>query len=332
MTSNSQRLGPLLQAFFVEHLLTHKRVSAHTVAGYRDAFRLLLVFLRETTGTDPADLSLSDLDAPRILAFLEHVETQRHNRPRSRNARLAAFRSFFRFVAMREPTSIALASRVLAIPTKRIERPLVGYLTRPEIEAILAAPDRKTWAGRRDHALLLVLYNTGARVSEIAHLERSQVDLDPGVYVHLHGKGRKQRAVPLWTKTAKILRAWLHEFGPGNGLAFPNARGGPLSRYGVAYVIDRAAKTAQQRCPSLREKRLSPHVFRHTTAMHLLQAGVDLSVIALWLGHEGIETTHGYIEADLATKERALAKLTPPATSITRFRPDDALLGFLAKL
>jgi integrase/recombinase XerD len=332
MTSNPQRLGPLLQAFFAEHLLKHKRVSLHTIAAYRDAFRLLLVFLRETTGTDPAVLSLSDLDAPRILAFLDHVETQRHNRPRSRNARLAAFRSFFRFVATREPESIALTSRVLAIPTKRIERPLIGFLTRPEIEAILAAPDRATWAGRRDHALLLMLYNTGARVSEVARLKCSQVEFGPSVCVQLHGKGRKQRSVPLWTKTAKVFRSWLCEVGPGNALAFPNARGGPLSRDGIAYIIERAAITARQHCPSLREKHLSPHVIRHTTAMHLLQSGVDLSVIALWLGHEGLETTHGYIEADLATKERALAKLSPPATTIARFRPDDALLGFLAKL
>jgi integrase/recombinase XerD len=325
-------LGPLLQAFFAEHLLTHKEASPQTVAAYRDGFRLLLVFLRETTGTEPAALRLTDLDAPQILAFLDHLETRRRNGARSRNARLAALRSFFRFVTMREPGSLALASRVLAIPVKRCARPLVGYLTRPEVEALLASPDRATWAGRRDHALLLTLYNTGARVSEVARLQRAQVHLGPSACIHLQGKGRKQRSIPLWPKTAQVLRAWFRQLGGAEGLAFPSARGQPLTRDGVAFVLERAVHVARQHCPSLVRKRVSPHVLRHTTAMHLLQAGVDLSVIALWLGHETIETTHGYLEADLATKERALAKLVPLATTVPRFRPDDALLGFLARL
>lgn len=325
-------LGPLLQAFFAEHLLTHKEASPQTVAAYRDAFRLLLVFLRETTGTEPAALRLSDLDAPHILAFLDHLETRRKNGARSRNARLAAMRSFFRFVTMREPSSLALASRVLAIPVKRCERPLVGYLTRPEVDALLTSPDRTTWAGCRDHALLLTLYNTGARVSEIARLQRAQIDSGPSACVHLHGKGRKHRSVPLWPKTAQVLRAWLRQLGDEQGLAFPSARGQPMTRDGVAYVLERAVKIAREHFPTLLRKRVSPHVLRHTTAMHLLQAGVDLSVIALWLGHETIETTHGYLEADLATKERALGKLAPTTTTVPRFRPDDALLGFLANL
>jgi integrase/recombinase XerD len=325
-------LGPLLQAFFAEHLLTHKEASPQTVAAYRDAFRLLLVFLRETTGTEPAALRLTDLDAPQILAFLDHLQTRRKNGARSRNARLAAMRSFFRFVTMREPSSLALASRVLAIPVKRCERPLVGYLTRPEVDALLTSSDRTTWAGRRDHALLLTLYNTGVRVSEIARLQRTQVQLGPSACIHLLGKGRKQRSVPLWPKTAQVLRAWFRPLSDAQGLAFPSARGQPMTRDGVAYVLERAVKVARGHFPTLLRKRVSPHVLRHTTAMHLLQAGVDLSVIALWLGHETIETTHGYLEADLATKERALAKLAPTATTVPRFRPDDALLGFLASL
>jgi len=331
-TSPTPLLGPLLQAFFAEHLLVHKEASPQTVAAYRDAFRLLLMFLRETNGIQPACLRLGDVDAPQILAFLDHLETGRQNRARSRNARLAALRSFFRFVTMREPTSLALASRVLAIPVKRTDRPLVCYLVRPEVDALLASTDRATWAGRRDHALLLTLYNTGARVSEVARLQRAQVEFGSSTCIHLHGKGRKERAVPLWPKTARLLRAWFRELGSGDGLAFPSARGRPLTRDGVAYLLERATNAAREHCPSLRDKRVSPHVLRHTTAMHLLQAGVDLSVIALWLGHESIETTHGYLEADLATKERALAKLAPTATTVPRFRPDDALLGFLATL
>jgi site-specific recombinase XerD len=325
-------LGPLLQAFFAEHLLTHKEASPQTVAAYRDGFRLLLMFLRETTGTEPAALRVTDLDAPQILAFLDHLETRRRNGARSRNARLAALRSFFRFVTMREPGSLAVASRVLAIPVKRCARPLVGHLTRPEVEALLASPDRATWGGRRDHALMLTLYNTGARVSEVARLQRAQVHLGSSACIHLQGKGRKQRSVPLWPKTARVLRAWFRQLGDTQPLAFPNARGQPLTRDGVAWVLERAVPTAREHCPSLLRKRVSPHVLRHTTAMHLLQAGVDLSVIALWLGHETIETTHGYLEADLATKERALAKLVPTATTVPRFRPNDALLGFLASL
>ena len=333
MTAPAHPLGPLLQAFFTLHLRAHRQVSERTVAAYRDAFRILLGFLHEkTTGTEPAALRLTDLDAPQILSFLDHLESSRGNTARSRNARLAAIRSFFRFVTLREPDSLALASRVLAIPVKRVDRRLVGYLSRAEIDALLAAPDRSTWAGRRDHALLLTFYNSGARVSEVARLQRGHFDLDPSACVRLHGKGRKDRTVPLWSKTASVLRAWFRELGPGDGLAFPNARGGQLTRDGVSYLLERATNTANARCPSLRAKRVSPHVLRHTTAMHLLQAGVDMSVIALWLGHESIKTTDGYLEADLATKERALAKLSPAATTLQRFRPGDALLGFLTSL
>lgn len=326
-------LPPLVQTFFAEHLLRHKNASAQTVAAYRDALRLLFGFLRDTTRTEPSDLHLADLDAPAILAFLDHLEKRRGNSVRSRNARLAALRSFFRFVALREPECLALATRVLAIPVKRAGRRLVGYLTREEVDAVLAAPDRSQRAGRRDHALLLTLYNTGARVSEIVTLRRSQIVPGASAFLHLHGKGRKERTVPLWARTASVLNAWLRELGgPPDGLAFPNARGNPLTRDGASYLLAQAVRVAAARCPSLHGKRVSPHVLRHTTAMHLLQAGVDPSVIALWLGHESVETTHVYVEADLATKERALAKLAPAGSPPRRFRADDKLMTFLAAL
>lgn len=332
MTSGSP-LGPHLQAFFVEHLLGHKRASPQTIVSYRDAFRLLLGYLQATTGKEPASLLLTDLDAPALLGFLDDLEVRRRNSTRTRNARLAAFRSFFRYVALREPESLALITRVLAIPAKRADRKLVGYLTRNEIDAVLAAPDRNSWTGRRDHVLLLTLYNTGARVSEVTALRRGDVTFGPGASVLLHGKGRKERAVPLWARTARSLREWWSELGDkADDAAFPNARGRPLTRFGIAYILGQAVELAQVHCQSLRTKRVSPHVLRHTTAMHLLQGGVDVAVIALWLGHESLETTHVYVEADLAMKQRALAKLTPAATRSRRYKPDDQLLAFLTAL
>jgi site-specific recombinase XerD len=329
----SPSLGPLVQAFFVEHLLTHKRASVQTVAAYRDTFRLLLNFLRETERREPSDLHLDDLDAPVVLAFLDHLEKRRGNSARSRNARLAALRSFFRFTALRHPERLELITRVLAIPVKRTERRLVGYLTRAEIDAVLAAPDRSCRIGRRDHALLLTLYNTGARVSEIASLGRQQVALGASSSVQLLGKGRKERMVPIWPRTARALRAWFREIGGApNGRAFVSARGTPLTRDGIAYILEQAVERAGARCPSLRTKRVSPHVIRHATAMHLLQAGVDVATIALWLGHESIETTHMYVEADLAMKEVALKKLAPAGAPARRFKPDDSLMAFLTDL
>jgi len=325
--------APLVQAFFVDHLLCHKRASPQTVSAYRDAFRLLFRFLRETKGIEPAALRLQDLDAPSLLAFLDHLERQRGNSARSRNARLAALRSFARFVALREPGSLELVTRALAIPNKRSDRRMVRSLARSEIEAILAAPDRTTWTGRRDHALILALYNTGARVSEICSLERAQISFGASTSLRLHGKGRKERAVPLWRKTAQILKAWFTELhGAPHPFAFPNARGGPLTRFGVAHILRLAVEGSLPACPSLVNRRVSPHVVRHSTAMHLLQAGVDPTVIALWLGHESLETTHVYVEADLAMKERALSKLPPPNSPLRRFKADDELLGFLASL
>jgi site-specific recombinase XerD len=331
MTATSPAVGPLVQGFFAEHLLGHKRASPQTVGAYRDAFRLLLDFLQARTGTEPVALRLADLDAPMILAFLDHLEEERKNTVQSRNARLAAIRSFFRYVALREPESLAVATRVLAIPTKRTHRTLVSYLTRSEMDAIIAAPDRSEWAGRRDHALLLTLYNTGARVSEITALQRADVHSGASTTVQLHGKGRKERVVPLWARTARVLQAWFRELGDSsNGIAFPNARQGRLTRHGVIYLLDQAVQRARSSCATLGTKRISPHVIRHTTAMHLLQAGVDTTVIALWLGHESIETTHMYVEADLAMKERALGKVAPLGTGVRRFKPDDALMAFLA--
>lgn len=333
MTAAKDLVGPHLQAFFAEHLGQHKRASPQTIHSYRDTFRLLLGFMKERTGTAPAALRLETLNADAVLAFLDHLESQRGCSVRSRNQRLASIRSFFRLVALRAPESVGLAAQILAIPVKRADRKLVGYLSRDEMVALLAAPDRAVWSGRRDHALLLTLYNSGARVSEIIALRRDQVRVGTGPHLELQGKGRKERVVPLWTETARILQAWFRELGDRvDAVVFPNARGQPLSRDGVDYLLRRAVSSAAQSCPSLKTKRVSPHVLRHTTAMHLLQAGVDVAVIALWLGHESIETTHVYVEADLATKERALEKLEPVDTRFARYRADDALLDFLANL
>src|SRR6266496_1892368 len=333
MTRPSIPAAGLVQAFFVDFLLNQKHSSPRTLATYRDAFRLLLRFVHETHGVEPAALSIENLDAPIILAFLDHIERQRANSIRSRNARLAAIRSFFRFVQMREPAAVATASRVLAIPVKRTERKLVGYLTRPEIDALLSAADLTNWDGRRDHALLLTLYNTGARVSEIIAVCRGDILLDAPASLKLHGKGRKERAVPLWTKTAQVLRSWFQELGDRSGeFAFPSARARSLSRHGVSFLLGRLADRAVKACPSLSNKQITPHVIRHSTAMHLLQSGVDPAVIALWLGHESVETTHGYIEADLTMMENAMEKLTPAGSAPARFKASDDLLVFLATL
>jgi site-specific recombinase XerD len=289
--------------------------------------------MRDKYKVEPAAVSIKDLEVPVILSFLDHLEQARHNSVRSRNLRLAAIRSFFRLVALRDPASVSQAAQVLAIPVKRTDRQLVKALTRAEMEALLAAPDLSQWSGRRDHALLLTLYNSGARVSEITALEQSQFCFGAQSFLHLHGKGRKERAVPLWTKTARALQAWLRELsGRQTSLAFVSARGRKLTRNGVDYILQQAVEQAVGECPSLRDKKITPHVLRHTTATHLLQSGVDISVIALWLGHESIETTHVYLEADLSTKERALNKLAPAGAEVPRFKAKDEVLAFLATL
>jgi site-specific recombinase XerD len=331
--TDSDLLGPLLQGFFLDHLLQHKHASPRTVAAYRDSFRLLLTFLHKTTGTQPAKLRVTDVDASSVLTFLDHLERERLNTVRSRNARLAAIRSFFRYVAFQAPERLGLVGRVLAVPQKRPERKLLGYLTRTEMDALLAAPECSSWAGRRDHALLLCLYNTGARVSEIIAVRRSEICLNGESSLRLHGKGRKERQVPLWTKTARVLRKWFEELTDATQVfAFPNARGGALARHGVAYIIAQNVQRASRACPSLALKKVSPHTIRHTTAMHLLQAGVAPAIIALWLGHESLETTHTYIEADLEMKRRTLEKLPPAGQKPRSFKPSDTVLAFLGGL
>jgi integrase/recombinase XerD len=330
---SSPVLAPHVQAFFAEYLAQQRRLSPQTILSCRDTFRLWLTFLRDHTGVEPAALRLADVDAPVVLRFLDYLEQKRGNSVRSRNIRLAALRSFFRFVALRDPESLDIVTRVLAIPVKRTDQKLIGYLTRPEIQALLAAPDRATWVGRRNHALLVTLYNSGARVSEVTTLKQGQVRFAEHTCVQLVGKGRKERTIPLWVDTARVLRGWFQEVGEDAAhVAFPSARGTPLSRDGVDYLLKQTVQRAAVACPSLATKSISPHVIRHTTAMHLLQAGVDIATIALWLGHESIDTTHMYLQADLAMKEKALEKLDPIEGKWQRFHADDPLLAFLASL
>ena len=335
MKPPSSLLGPHLQSFFTEHLTRNKRVSPQTIASLRDSFRILLEFLRAQTGIEPAKLQVTDLNSSAILAFLDHLEQKRGNSVRSRNLRLSAIRTFFRYLALYDPDRLGQITQVMAIPVKRQDKKLVGALTREEMDALLDAPDRSTWGGRRDHALLLTMYNTGARVSEMTTLRRDQVRLGAATsYIELHGKGRKERTVPLWPHTARTLEAWFKELAQTSTgtMAFPNARGHQMARDGVEYLLRQLVKKAVPVCGSLAGKRVSPHTLRHTTAMHLLQAGVDITVIALWLGHESIETTHCYVEADLATKQRALDKVSPVEGDVQRFQPGDALLAFLAAI
>ncbi len=326
-------VGPLLQIFFTDYLVAQKRLSLQTIASYRDTFRLLLQFVHRETGLEPVALPIATLDAERVLAFLESLENDRHNTIGSRNLRLTAIRSFFRMVALREPGTVGLATRIVAIPMKRTDTKVREYVTREEMDAVLAGLDRMRWCGRRDYALLLTMYNAGARVSEIASLRRQHITFGPKSYVQLHGKGRKERSIPLWPKTAQILKEWFHEINASDdGIAFPNVRLAPLTRFAIRLLLRKAVQAASTRCPSLAAKRVSPHVIRHGTAMALLQAGVDLAVIAVWLGHESIETTNVYVHANLAMKEKALAKIQPMDTPFRRFRPDDRLLAFLESL
>jgi site-specific recombinase XerD len=270
------------------------------------------------------------MDAPTVLKFLDDLESARGNSVRTRNSRLAAIRAFVGYASARDPTALPMAKRILAIPQKRFDRPLLGYLTRAEMEAVLNAPNRADWSGRRDHALFTLMYNTGTRVSEVIGLRRGDIEVGPASSVHVHGKGRKDRCVPLWKATALLLKAWLAETAASdNAPLFPNRQGCSLSRSGVEDRLQRAVVNATTRCPSLKDKNISPHTLRHTTAMHLLQAGVDLTVIALWLGHESCDTTHQYVEADLEMKRRVLERLDPPVTKSRRRKKGDDLLDFL---
>ena len=324
----------LVQAFFVEHLTQQRALSPQTVAAYRDAFMLFLGFAEAHLGRSPAQLRLADITPDLIMAFLDYLERDRHNSVRSRNARLAALRSFLKFAAHRDVSSLQVIERALGVPAKRFERPMLGYLSREEMLAVIGTPDR-TWFGQRDHVLLLLLYNTGARVSEIAGVKVGEVVLDDGAAcVHLHGKGRKQRSVPLWHTTVKALRAWLRTNPELTAEAplLPSRNGCEMTRANVTLRLALAVQHATETQPALAKRKVSPHTIRHTTAMHLLQSGVDISVIALWLGHESPVTTHHYVEADLAMKERALARLHEPSSKILRYRAPDSLLNFLRTL
>jgi integrase/recombinase XerD len=326
-------LAPTLQAFFTQRLAGQRQASTNTVAAYRDAWRLLLGYAQDRTGKQPCQLDLADLDAPFVADFLDHLERERGNSIRTRNARLAAIRSFFRYAALCHPEHAALIARVLAIPAKKAERRELCYLSKPEADALLAAPRRNTWTGRRDHALLDLAIDTGLRVSELTGLRNRDVELGTGAHLNCAGKGRKRRSTPLRKQTAAVLAAWLNERGGGpDDPVFPTRRGTPISRGAVARRVARHAAVAARHCPSLHAKRITPHVLRHSCAMSLLAQGVDTAVIALWLGHERVETTQIYVHADMSIKERALARTAPPNTTPGRYRPPDSLLAFLTNL
>lgn len=326
-------LAPLLEGFFTRRLIAQRRASPHTIASYRDTFRLLLGFVQKRSGRAPSKLALTDFRAPLIASFLDQLENERTNNARTRNVRLAAIRSFFRYAALEAPEHSELIQRVLAIPRKRHTRPLIDFLVRAEIEALLSAPDRQTWIGQRDHAFLLVGVQTGLRLSELTGLRQKDVSIGTGSHVRCQGKGRKQRATPLTKATAAVLSAWIkHQGQDDDSFLFPSARGGRLSADAAQHLVARHVAAAQKVCPSLAKKRVTPHVLRHTAAMELLQAGVDRSLIAIWLGHESMESTEPYLHANLALKEEILAKTRAIQTPPGRFRPGDRLLEFLKGL
>jgi site-specific recombinase XerD len=323
----------LLEAFFTDRLMRQRQASPHTIASYRDSFRLLLEFVSLRLKKAPSALLLDDLDAPLIGAFLDHLETERGISARTRNVRLAAIHSFFKYAAFQQPAHSALIQRVLAMPSKRYDRSVIEFLSRSEIDALVAAADQQTWIGRRDRALLLLAVQSGLRVSELVGLRCQDVVLGSGAHVRCQGKGRKERCTPLRKETVTLLRAWLREQnGPPANPLFPNVRGGQLSRDAVEDLLAKHVRTASLHCASLKQKRVSPHVLRHTAAMDLLQHGVDRSVIALWLGHESVETTQMYLHANLQLKEAALARTAPLNVRAGRYRPGDRLLASLKSL
>ncbi len=323
----------MLQRFFTQRLMQQRRASPHTIGSYRDTFRMLLHFAQARFGKPPTQLAFEQIDAPFVAAFLQDLENGRGVAARTRNLRLTAIRSFFRYAAFEAPAHAVQIQRVLAIPSQRFMRAQVGFLTRPEVEALLAAPDQYTWSGRRDHAMLLLAVQSGLRLSELTGVRRDAVILGVGAHVRVVGKGRKERATPLTKQTVAVLRAWLREIpDQAEATVFPNSRGGSLSADGVQYLLNKHLVVASKRCPSLQQRRVTPHMLRHTTAMELLQAGVDRAVIALWLGHESVETTQIYLDANLAMKEQALAKAAPPEGKPGRYRPDDRLMAFLKAL
>jgi site-specific recombinase XerD len=326
-------VAPTLQAFFSERLITQRQASAHTIASYRDTFVLLLRFVETSTGKAPSSLSFADLTAPIVGAFLEHLERERGCAASTRNTRLAAVHSLFRFAAYRHPEHAALIQQVLAIPPKRTDKAVVNFLTTAEIEALLASVDRSSWVGRRDHALIVVAVQTGLRVSELTSLRNRDIHLGAGAHLSCFGKGRKERAIPFIRQTQRVLKVWMAErAGEPSDPLFPGPGGGPLTRDAVRRRLEHYVSTASSLCPSLRTKKLSPHVLRHSCAMQLLENGVDVTVIALWLGHETVRTVQVYLHSDLRLKERALARMAQPSTPPGRYQPPDALMRFLEDL
>jgi len=326
-------LSALVQKFFTDRLYSQMEASPHTVASYRDTFRLLLKFAGEKTGKSPMVLSIDDLNAEMIGVFLDDIENVRENSARSRNTRLAAIRSFFRFVALHEPAYMFHCQKILSMPGKRYVKRNVEFLNAQEMQALLNAPDCSTWIGRRDHAILTIALQTGLRASELVNIQCCDIVLETGAHVRCEGKGRKHRATPLRRETVTAMKNWLKERrGSDHDPLFPTMRGDKMSRDALEHLVKRHIKTASKFCPSLIGKRVSPHVLRHSTAMDLLHHGIDQAVIALWLGHESIETTQAYIHADMTLKEKALAKMSSPAINPGRYKPDDKLLSFLENL
>jgi site-specific recombinase XerD len=326
-------LAPTLERFFTERLIGQRRASPNTITSYRDTFRLLLGFAHHHTGKTPSDIDLVDINATLIAAFLDHLEHVRHNSVRTRNNRLAAIHSLFGYAALRHPEHAASIQRVLAIPTKRFERNLVTYLDDAEVDALLAACDPTTWTGRRDHAMLVLAIQTGLRISELVALICADIALGTGAHVHAIGKGRKERRTPLVPLTVAVQRAWLAERagGPDDPL-FPTSTGRRLSRDAIEHRIRHYVTKASVASPSIRAKHVTAHTLRHTAAMRLLLSGVDVTVIALWLGHEQVSTTSIYLHADMSQKERAIARVTPPTTTPGRYQPTDPTLAFLDTL
>jgi integrase/recombinase XerD len=326
-------LAPTLEAFFTDRLMAQKGASPKTIATYRDAFRLLLGFVHAQTGKQPFELDFADLDAALIAKFLNHLEQVRGNSPRTRNNRLAAIHSFYKYSAFRHPEHAATIARVLEIPMKRYERNGITYLDQEEIEVLLTIPDRTTWLGRRDYALLLTAIQTGVRVTELTKLRVGDVSLSTGAHCRVTGKGRKQRIAPLKPETVAVLREWLHEReGDDDDPLFPTRQGRQLSRDAVAKLLRKHIAAATGNCPSLAAKRVSPHALRHTNAMLLRAQRTDIATIALWLGHESIKTTYIYQHADNKLKQEAIERTAPIGTPPGRYHPPDQLLGFLESL
>lgn len=322
-----------LQAFFTHRLIQQRRVSPHTITAYRDTLRLLLIFTSSHVGKPVSTLDIGDLDAALVAAFLNHLQHERGNSIRTRNARLAAIHSLFGYLALQHPEHAESIARVLAIPAKRADHTIVTFLNHDEVDALLSAPDADTWTGRRDHAWIRLATQTGLRAGELTGLTRGDVHLDAGAHVACHGKGRKNRITPLTAATVTVLRNWMAEHpGPTTKPLFPTNRGTPMSSDALQQRLTLHASTAADQCASLHGKTITPHILRHTAAMNLLQAGVDITVIALWLGHESVVTTQIYLQADLALKQQALDRTTPPTTPPGRYRPPDGLLAFLESL